>query len=173
MNMKNLILILVVVAAIIVLGGLGYWYWTKNAENTNTENINTTNTQVQVSLPPEAGDIPVNKSVTYKDVPVEVTTAAKTTEFQNKKAEAGTQYVVLYLAPTKASSPEEVLGWAQKDIRLVVDGREIVPDTVQIVAAASTEKAVGHFSFTVKDTDKDFTLQFGSGDAKKTIALGF
>lgn len=176
MNMRNLILLLVIVAIVVVAGGLGFYYWSKNSTNTNTTNTTTTtntNDQVHVSLPPEAGDIAVNKSVTYKDVAIQVTTASKTTEYQTLKAATGKQFVVLFLAPTTTSSPEDILTWAQKDVRLVVGTTEIAPDTIQIVGAGSTEKAVGHLAFTVKDTDKNFTLQFGSGDAKKTLALGF
>jgi|GEM_PF-6713969 len=174
MNIKNLILLLVIVAVVVVLGGLGYWYWANNRANTNTTNTNTTtNTQVHVSLPPEAGDIAVNKSVTYKDVAIQVTTASKTTEYQTLKAESGMQFVVLFLAPTTTSTPEDIMTWAQKDVRLVVGTTEISPDTIQIVGAGSSEKAVGHLAFKVKTTDKNFTLQFGSGDAKKTLALGF
>lgn len=174
MNIKNLILALAIVAIVVVAGGLGFYYWSKNGANTNTTNTTTnTNEQVHVSLPPEAGDIQVNKSVTYKDVAIQVTTASKTTEYQTLKAESGKQFVVLFLAPTTTSSPEDILTWAQKDVRLVVGTTEIAPDTIQIVGAGSTEKSVGHLAFKVKDTEKNFTLQFGSGDAKKTLALGF
>jgi hypothetical protein len=171
---KNLILTVIIVAVVALAVVLGVWYLPKQDANENANaNANANVNRAQVSLPPDAGDIPVDKSTTYRDTSFKVTTASKTDEFHTKTAATGEQYVILFLAPTGSGSPAAIFDWISADARLLTGGREIAPSEVKLVSTDAAAGDSGYLWFTAKDGDKDFTLQFGTGDAKKTIALGF
>jgi len=138
-----------------------------NQVKTGNKNFN-----INVNLTPKKGKIEVNKSVTYKEVEFNILTADKAKEFEGLEAGENKTFVIVYLGKMANAKAADILPIVRNEIKLKSLENEYSVKQMNIVGTNSPEYAFSYLLFEVDENDKDFSLNFGSGDNLSSVSLG-
>ncbi|MBI4426668.1 MAG: hypothetical protein HY567_03760 [Candidatus Kerfeldbacteria bacterium] len=168
------IVILVTIVVVVAFAAVAWFRWRGTPSTTNrtpivTAGVGNTNT---VQTPPiTSGDIPLDVSVSYRDVTFGLDSALRTETFRRKKADDGQEFVVIFLKPFSSNPPADIATWVSADIQLTASGVNQRPVEVGLPKLAN--QAGGFLSFQVPVGTKGMTLAFGSGASATTVKLSF
>jgi len=183
---KILLIILIVLVILLIAVTIYFWPQVKDFSNqlmnknknnnfnvNNNTNINVNQT-ANLNISKEIGDIKIDKSITYKDIVFNLTTAEKTTEFHSTKAGSDKELVVLFIDKITQSSPAEVFTWIQQDVKLTSSqNNDYSINQLKITGKSAADYDTGYFVFETSNTENGFKLKFGQGDKQQIVDLGF
>jgi hypothetical protein len=186
--MKNTsILLIVILVIILILGALLYVFYNRQGAGETNENANVTVTNVNAVAelpeptltnqnwePEETGDIAVDASGTFRDVTFQFSSAELVNAFQEKTAEAGKDFLVVYFRDIPFANQEDVLTWIGRAVTVSdsSDARYSV-ERVRVITEYSDPNATGYFQFTVPESASDFVLHFSYEETNTSVPLGF
>lgn len=170
-------LIILVVVALGVVTVIVYLNQSDGTTNTNTPAVTTNAADANANIRTivnrvEEGDVPVNKAVTYRDLPFEVLTAGILDAFHSQTAPAGKEYVVLFTKPVTAD-PSDTSNWLLPDVSLVAaNGTTYGLKEGEVVGTEGAQDS-GYLWFVVDDGTRNFSLVFKNAESEAKLDLGF
>jgi len=167
-----------VIILVVVIGGAALgWYLTKNTTttNSNSKNINQAANAEVAEIVSEQGAMEVNRETLYNTLDIAITTASIDTEFHNRTAAEGNQYVVLFYKTAELGGVASSLAsWAYHDVSLVAsDGNSYSLFETKSEQSDVTGVKTGYLWYEGSDQASGFTLRFGEGENAQDIDLGF
>lgn len=185
--MRRSTLILVIVLVVVIIGG-GTYVWlnkdtltfpwennTSTITNANTasvivNNTSTNTTPITITLPNEVkGDTAASGSIKVGDTTITISSQQKQTTADGKTAEKGQTYLLVFFDAIDPAQVEAV----DAGLRgvTVSDGKKAHPLAGLKVASTYVKGDRGYMRFSVPDTAKSLTLQFGTGAEMQTVKL--
>lgn len=119
----------------------------------------------------EKGDTEVGKSVSYRGVTFEVTTAAVLDAYHGQTAPQDKEYIVLFTKPLPGNP--DLSSWLTRETTLIDQAGTRYPVKQTQVITAGGEVDAGYFWFTVNDGASGFSLSFEGDEGKASVDLGF
>lgn len=174
MSKGTIILIVLVVIIVLAIGGwMLYVRQTGSPSSTNTMTNGTANANVPPPTPePIKGDKAINKTLEYKSVPFEITTALQGATFGRVEAGTGKEFVVLFLKPTTAETAN-VFSWISGATKLQSGESSFTLKKVKMLTEGEEDKNAGYLWFEVDAGKTGWKLVMGEGEGAKSIDLGF